>query len=80
MSGFDEKVILRGAISAHFGERHAKAFGADPRHLGQHLLQIVLAKGEAAKARNRRLLAKELADFCAVVAHAATAGNAGRSA
>jgi hypothetical protein len=27
VSGFDEKVLLRGTVAAHLGERHAKAFG-----------------------------------------------------
>ena len=74
MSGFDEKIVLRGAVSAHFGERHAEAFGADPRRFRQDLQQIALAKGKAAKAGNRRLLAKKLADFRGVVIHATAPG------
>jgi hypothetical protein len=49
ISGFDEKIVLLGAVPAHFAERHVKARGADPRRFGQNRQQIALAKGEAAK-------------------------------
>jgi hypothetical protein len=58
-SGFDEKIVLLGAVWAHFGERHTQACGADLRRLGQNLQQVGLAKGKAAEAGNRRLLAEK---------------------
>ncbi len=76
MPGFDEQIVLRGAISAYFCERHAKAFGADPHCLRQDLLQIAFAKRKAAKTGDRGLLAQKPADFCASIGHAATAGGA----
>ena len=69
VSGFDEKIVLRGAVSADFAERHAEPFGADPRRFRQDLKQIALAKGKAAEAGNRRLLAKKFADLRGVVTH-----------
>jgi len=63
VSGFDEKIILGGAVSAHLAERHAEALGADPRSFRQDIQQIALAKGKAAKAGNCRLLAQKGADF-----------------
>src|ERR1700738_876748 len=69
VSGFDQKIVLRLAISAHFGERHAEAVGADPRGFRQDLQQIALAKGKTAKSGNRRLLAKKFADHGVSVIH-----------
>ena len=73
MAGFDEKIVLRRAVSAHFGERHTKAFGADPRCLRQDLQQIVLAKRKTAKVGDCRLLAKKGADLYGVFTHVSAA-------
>src|ERR1700694_71948 len=74
--GFDQKVVLRGAVPAHFGEWHIEAFGADPRRLRQDFQQIAFAKSKATKAGNRGLLAQKLTYFCGVAVHVATSGAA----
>ena len=75
MSGYDEKIVLRLAVAAHFGERHAEAFGTNLRGFRQDLQEIALAKGKAAKSGNRRLLAKKLADHGVGCIHLRTPGG-----
>src|SRR5712664_1342996 len=57
VSGFDQKIVFFGAEAAHLGKWHVEAYGADPRCFRQDFQHIMLAKGKAAKAGNRRLLA-----------------------
>jgi hypothetical protein len=73
VSGFDKKIVLFGAVTAHLGERHAEAFGTDPRRFRQDFQHIALAKGKAAEVSDRCLLAKKLADLCDVFLHIRTA-------
>jgi hypothetical protein len=69
MAGDDEKIVLLGAVLAHFAEGHIEAIGADPDSFGQDLRQIALAEREAAEPGDGRLLAKQLLDFRGVVGH-----------
>ena len=71
IAGDDEKIVLLGAVLAHFAEGHAEALGTDPRRFRQDLHQIALAKREAAKPGDGRLLAKQLLDLCGGVGHGA---------
>jgi len=73
IAGDDEKIVLLGAVLAHFAEGHIEAIGADPDSFGQDLRQIPLAEREAAKPGDGRLLAKQLLDFRGVVGHAVAA-------
>ena len=77
MAGNDEKIILLDAVTAHLAEGYAEALGRDPRRFCQNLDEIALAKREAAKLRNRRLLTKQFLDLCAGVDHRRIARRAG---
>ncbi len=64
--------MLSSAMTTDFRVRNVHVLGADACRLGQHLLQIALAKGEAAEFGKRRLLLEEFLD-CADFGHAVAA-------
>ena len=58
IAGDDQQIVLFGAVAADLAEGSIEAFGTDPDRLGENLVQIPLAKREAAESRDRGLLAQ----------------------
>ncbi|MEI9981751.1 MAG: hypothetical protein WDN69_00085 [Aliidongia sp.] len=46
MTGFDEKIVLRLAVSSHLAERHIEALGTDAGRFRQDLEQVALTQGK----------------------------------
>src|SRR5579864_9113371 len=55
-AGANDEVAVLAPMLEDFAERHAGAAGAEPRRLGEHLLQVGRAERQRAKRRQRLLL------------------------
>ena len=73
VSGFYEKIVLLYTVAAHFGKRHAEAFGTDTCRFRQDFQHVSLAKSKAAKVGHGGLLVQKLADLRGVFVHIPTA-------
>ena len=69
MTGDDQQIVFLSAIAANLAEGDVEALGADADGLTENLVQIPLAKREAAEPGNRRLLAKQLLNLGSSVRH-----------
>jgi hypothetical protein len=63
LAGDNEKVMLRWAIPAYLTERNVEAFGAHPRSLLKHNLQIRLSERKRSEQCQRLFSAKEFFDL-----------------
>ena len=67
--GFNQKIVLIGAISAYVAERRTEDLGADPRGFIQDIHEVALAQRKATEARDRRLLAQKIAEIGGGLVH-----------